>query len=148
MRKIGFDPLLFFSPLIVLALVLILNLTGFCWQKFKYLSYQEKVEAIYTQINKLDTVRIGDSDIRYKRIPYSSFEEFNRENPNCCETNFQGSGEQALPNFFDSLTGFHFERVRLSIKDYYEVNGVKYLNSSKNPDNVVGLKSCGKFYFW
>lgn len=132
-----------FSPLIALVLVLFLNLTGFCWQKFKYLSYREKVEAIYTPGNKPGFVEVNGKE--YKKIPYNSYEEFIKENPNCCEINFSDPSEQAYPEFFNSLTGYHFERVRLSYKIFYEKDGVKqFLTSSGD----IGLKSCGEFLRW
>jgi hypothetical protein len=144
MRNFRLVHFLRFSPIYILILVLFLNLSGFCWQKFRYLSHHDKIEASFLIINRLTETRIGND--YFERLPYSSLKEFLNVNPNCCITNYQGTGEIPLPNFFDNLTGNSLERIRLKYKDnYYDK---KEILTSIDIESVIGLRSCGKLYIY
>jgi hypothetical protein len=86
--------------LLILSLVLtpfIMNYSGFCFAKGRYLTFDEKKSAIFNEINnsaklttQLPIVKGNGSEQDYidiKYIPYSSFEEFSKLNPNCCGIN-------------------------------------------------------------
>lgn len=87
---------------LILAIVLIgfllLNCFGFCWNQFRFLSDQERIElAVQKALNfykdsdswgKFDGLIANESPFdrrRYERIPYKDSKEFFTKNPNCCE---------------------------------------------------------------
>jgi hypothetical protein len=120
-QYIGFTLLLFFIGYLVY--VSVLNITGYCWERSKYISYEEKIKAIYGQIS---TARGTVVNPLVDFIPYSSFEEFSKENPDCCEVNYVGAGEIGNPGLFRSLMDKHYERIKVKYKIFYNYKDKRY----------------------
>lgn len=64
-----------------------LNYSGFCFDKMRYLSDEEKFRILFAAFNSRETVPIKTKDKGtqdYEQIKYESFEQFIEMNPNCC----------------------------------------------------------------
>jgi hypothetical protein len=106
--------------LLVLTLPIIffiMNYSGFCFAKGRYLTFYEKITAIFnirnngiTLIGHLPNIKGNGSeedfpDVKY--IPYSSFEEFSKLNPNCCNISAtRANGDTPGGDFWDRITGY------------------------------------------
>ncbi len=142
--------LIFGIPLFVLIFIGGMNYSGFCFAKMKYLTYDEKVLIVFNDTNnkglgewRRTTVDGGKSYSVLKIIPYASFEEFTKENPNCC--GIKRGTEISPSDFFDLIAGNGYnidERVTINYK-------VRYLDKNGN-DSSTDLKldrvvtNCGK----
>lgn len=132
-----------FLPLIIcsfLFLYILLNLSGFCFQRFKYLSYDDKAEAIYTYFNNKNKYSTKGEILR--RIPYESFEEFKKENPSSISINDQEGYDIPPDNFWDRILGFDSGVVITYRFKYYllDQDNVRHLNVSSG---YLALSNCG-----
>jgi hypothetical protein len=113
-----FHDFLVFLPLGICSLFIALNATGFCFKEFRYLSYDEKIRIVFKSHNYYPFVRINDES--FKKIPYKSFEEFTKENPNCCNINLHEGNDLPPPNFWDRIIGYHSsETITMNYKDRF-----------------------------
>jgi hypothetical protein len=135
-RFVRLSLLLFF--IVSLVYVSVLNVTGYCWGQSRYISYEEKIKAVYGRVPK-ESFTIGSPWVDV--VPYTSFEEFMKENPDCCEVNYVGAGEIGNPGLFRSLMGNRYERIKVKYKDFYKVNGRRYFEYHFTDTAVT---SCGK----
>jgi hypothetical protein len=62
----------------------IMNYQGYCFEKNRYLTFDDKIKYVFNVINHYDKVYIDNKPTQFKPIPYNSYEEFLRENPGCC----------------------------------------------------------------
>jgi hypothetical protein len=143
-------------PLLILGLILspfILNSSGFCFAKGRYLTFDEKMTAVFTEINnnaKLTTqlpIIKGNEEvyIDIKYIPYKSFEEFSKLNPNCCKVSAtRENGDTLGGDFWDRITGRdNGEFITMNFKyRYFDKNG--YDEKSFKAEKV--LTNCGRVF--
>lgn len=124
--------LIFGVPLFVLIFIGSMNYSGFCFAKMKYLTYDEKVLIVFNINNQgkffYKKTRVGGHTVAvesFEKIPYRSFEHYQKENPNCCEVRPSKSDDSPERDFFDSITGFHSgEVITINFKyRYYDVDG-------------------------
>jgi hypothetical protein len=131
---------------LILAVYGGLNYSGFCFEKMRYLSNEEKIQSVFNAYNSNDKIPVETSDRGtqfYRHIQYKNFEEFTQKNPNCCQVNPGGPYDLPPPEFLDRITGFHSgDTVVLNFKVYYlDENNQK---KSKIAKTESVLKNCGK----
>jgi len=129
------------------------NLIGFCWKRFSILDKGQKIEIAvryvmryYPPVIDLLQEKNGD-EVYYTRgrpdrsIAYSSFEDFLRQNPNCCyitDTGFENSQIDFISRAFGS--GSEFVNVNYKVK-YFDLNGALV---AKNNEVYVAITNCGR----
>jgi hypothetical protein len=89
-------------PLSVLFAYFGLNYSGFCFAKMRYLSDEERFRMVFDYQN--DRTDLGRSSYNY--IKYESFDEYIKENPDCCSINTGGPYEIRQPSFLDRIFGY------------------------------------------
>jgi hypothetical protein len=126
---------------LILAVYGGLNYSGFCFEKMRYLSDEEKIRLVFDYQNSRDYMPI--ENYSYRQIKYKNFEEFRQKNPNCCHVNPGGGYDLPPPEFLDRITGFHSgDAIVLNFK-------VRYLDNSKQQKSQVirfenSPTNCGK----
>jgi hypothetical protein len=101
-------------PTLFLVTFLGLNYSGFCFEKMRYLSKEEKIRAVFKmQNNRSDLLTFVlplETNYKYnennKYIRYNSFEEFLAENPDCCHVNPGGPYGVPPSSFWDRIFGY------------------------------------------
>jgi hypothetical protein len=97
-----------------------MNYSGFCFAKTRYLTDDEKILLAFNSTNRLTERRItvdgGKTHSVVKTIPYGSFEEFRKENPNCCTILVDKVRGFPSSNFFDRIigNGYNVDELTLS----------------------------------
>ncbi len=136
-------------PLSVLTYIGAKNYSGFCFAQNRYLTHDEKILIVFNHVNRATKMRIGGnggknySDV--KTIPYGSFEEFTKENPNCCEVDVKGryGFEIPPPDFFDRITGYNANEIITINYKFHYINK----NGRDNTHYIEGyqvLTNCGR----
>ncbi len=136
-------------PLGILFIYASLNISGFCFDKMRYLSDEEKFRILFEAVNQRDTIPIETENRGtqyYKQVKYKSFEQFMESNPDCCAIDPGGPYELPPPRFFDRITGFHSGEVivREYTLHYFDENGEQ--RSQKFKTERV-LQNCGSLKY-
>ena len=120
----------------------------------KYLTYDEKVLLVFNDINNRltnnneskITVDGGKNYSFVKTVPYSSFEEFTKENPNCCGIDRDRGREIPVSDFFDLIGGNGYnvdEIIAINYKNrYLDKNGKIAISAELKIGRVV--TNCGR----
>ncbi|MEH2285670.1 MAG: hypothetical protein V7K90_30880 [Nostoc sp.] len=115
-------------PLTMLSIFYSLNYSGFCFAKMRYLSDDEKLRIAFNYNNREDTLPVNvDGKIKYyEHIKYASFDEYIKENPDCCSINPGGPYEIRHSSFLDRIFGY-------DARDVIVINfKVRYLDENGN----------------
>ncbi|NEU84537.1 hypothetical protein [Nostoc sp. UIC 10630] len=134
-------------PLTILSIYFSLNYSGFCFAKMRYLSDYEKIKLAFNSLNSAEQLRIKIAGkMQYREfIKYESFDEYIKENPNCCAISPRGGVEVAIPDSFlnPRILGLDSgEGIRIKFK-------VRYLDENSLPISQeittgIALQNCGK----
>jgi len=138
-------------PITILGIFYSLNYSGFCFAKMRYLSDEEKLRIAFNYYNKEDKlpVDVGGKIKYYEHIKYASFDEYIKENPNCCSINhgetYKIAQSSFIPesSFLDRISGLGF-------RDLTVINfKVRYLDENGNQrvqEVRLGntLRNCGR----
>jgi hypothetical protein len=138
-------------PITLPIFIGIINYSGFCFAKRRYLSYEEKILIVFNHVNLLSQttteISVGKDDmkIKVKYIPYTSFEEFSKLNPNCCGINLNKGYELPRPEFMDRITGYRSgEIIDINFKfRYASENG--YIERQGSGGHI--LTNCGRVIY-
>ncbi|MGF1672817.1 MAG: hypothetical protein ACFCUV_03925 [Rivularia sp. (in: cyanobacteria)] len=86
-----------------------MNHSGFCFAQMCYLSDQEKIRSVFDFQNaRRDLLNVvGVEESNYKYIKYESFDEYIKENPDCCKINSERTHDVPSPSFSDRIFGFN-----------------------------------------
>ncbi len=145
-------------PFLILGLIFgpfILNYSGFCFAKGKYLSFDDKLKIVFNLnnnssilINRLsiDNRKQDQKDyLDVKYISYTSFEEFSKLNPNCCKISIR-SGDQRGSDFWDRIFGYdtgEFVEIKFKFR-YFDKNGY----AEKTTSREAYLTNCGRIWHY
>jgi hypothetical protein len=137
-------------PLSIFSYIGAKNYSGFCFAQNRHLTDEEKFRIVFNDINsRLNTtivVGVGQNYARktVQRIPYNSFEEYKKENMNCCKTGRRIPSEIPKEEFDERIFGLDSGvTVTLDFK-------TKYFDKDSNYYGVIGythyyiLTNCGK----
>ncbi|MDJ0615780.1 MAG: hypothetical protein QNJ63_03365 [Calothrix sp. MO_192.B10] len=123
-----------------------LNYSGFCFAQIRYLSDEEKLRLAFNSINnaeKLDVENKDGKSVYREQIPYKSFDEYIKENPDCCKINPRGGSDLPPPRFSDRIFGYHSgELIVINFKVRYIDDNGKQIIQETRIDNT--LQNCGK----
>jgi hypothetical protein len=123
-------------PITILGIFYSLNYSGFCFAKMRYLSDEEKLRIAFDYNNKEDKllVSLGGKLESYEHIKYASFDEYIKENPNCCSINHGELYKIAQPSFGLLPEFSFFDRISgLGFRDLTVMNfKVRYLDEKGN----------------
>ena len=133
-------------PILTLVMYPILNYSGFCFEKMRYLGRREKFRLLFEMYNSRDTVPIktkNQGTQYYKQVKYESFKQFMKMNPNCCAINPGGPYDISPPRLIDRITGYHNGQV--IVRKFT----VRYLDEKGNQKSQTVkfesvLQNCGK----
>lgn len=115
-------------PLSILSIFYSLNYSGFCFAKMCYLSDQEKLQIVFDYRNRKSKlpVYVGGTIKFYEHIKYASFDEYIKENPDCCSINRSEAYKIGQASFLDRIFGYGF-------RDVIVINfKVRYLDENGN----------------
>jgi hypothetical protein len=136
-------------PLLNLIYGGIMNYSGYCFAENRYLTADEKIRITFNHINSKPktTIRIGEGSNSvvksFERIPYSSFEEYVKQNPDCCSVGKKVFSDLPPPDFFDRISGYNSEKiVVLNYKSNYFDTEINSLNAVEFTFYYV-LTNCG-----
>lgn len=125
-----------------------LNYSGFCINKFKYISKEEKIRQLfyYYNSNKTAFVEInGNPSKRLKKANrYANFEQFIALHPNCCHVSrIPPFGDWAPPlGFIVRVTGYYSSVVWMEFDDkFIDENGNIVVGKVTYGDS---LTNCGE----
>jgi hypothetical protein len=95
-----------------------LNYSGFCFEEMRYLSQEDKVRAVFDSLNNQEKID------KIKHIKYKSFDEYLKENPDCCVVN-PSYTDLPTPSQIERLFGYYSgDIVRIKYKmRYIDTNG-------------------------
>lgn len=152
MKKILYKLAILVLPLgIILLVVFMLNYSGFCFLKMRWLSKREKIEAVFNYYNTRKTLpaeifRNGILTIKsYNHIQYSSFEDYIQKYPNCCVVNPGGGYDLAPPSFIDRILGFNSgDVVVIGFEIRYLDKNNRIKTKKFTTENFIS--NCGKIY--
>ncbi|MFN6571546.1 hypothetical protein [Dendronalium sp. ChiSLP03b] len=103
----------------ILTIYFSLNYSGFCFAKLRYLSDEEKIKLAFDSLNSAEKLSIQIAGERQDRkfIKYKSFDEYIKENPDCCVINPPGGSDLPLPEYLERIFGYHSGNyVRINFK--------------------------------
>lgn len=136
------------ASLLAIFTLAMLEFSGFCFGKMRWLSTQEKIDIAVQYV-----LRRGDFSPQYwdvdrtlktkepRPISYASVAEFRKANPGCCEVVDLGP-DGFSPSIIDRLTGHAacMVRVRYSVQ-YIDKTGA--LSRSELKELYPVIKNCG-----
>jgi len=95
-------------PTLFLVTFFGLNYSGFCFEKMRYLSKEEKIRAVFNYQNNRSSslLRFVDNANPKEYIWYKSLEQFIAENPDCCHVNPGGPYGVPPSSFWDRIFGY------------------------------------------
>ncbi len=133
-------------PFIVLIAYFGLNYSGFCFAKMRYLSDEEKIRSVFVSQNERTTISVytpGKGTESYQHIKYKSFDEYLKENPDCCAVNPGPPYETPPARFLDRIFGYHSgDDVVIKFKvRYLDENSQQKSMETRFENNV---QNCGK----
>lgn len=137
-------------PLSVLIYIGAKNYSGFCFAQNRYFTDEEKFRIVFNDINsKLNTtilVSEGQNYVRksVQRIPYNSFEEYKKENTNCCKTSTRIPSEIPKEELDERIFGLDSGvTVALDYKTKYFDKDSNYYGAIDYTHYYI-LTNCGK----
>ena len=136
-----------FSFLAIAALFSVLgalNYSGFCLSEKHFLSDEEKTKLVFEYINNRDTIPVRTADNKqknFKQIKYKNFENFLKENPNCCQVGMDFSSEVGPPTFWKKFFGEYADIVKVQFKAKYVDEHGASRSTIKDWDYV--MTNCG-----
>jgi hypothetical protein len=111
-----------------------------------YLSTEKKIISTFNRLNNTSALRVnipgkGFEDVEF--IKYKSFDEYIKENPNCCTFYASGgSPELPPPSFLERIFGYHsgtFVRIYYKVR-YFDDDGEQRSQVIKVDS---ALRNCG-----
>jgi len=138
-------------PLTILSIFYSLNYSGFCFPKMRYLSDEEKLKIAFNYNNREDKLFVHGGGIAksYEHIKYASFDEYIKENPDCCSINYGEPYKIARSSFIPESS--FLDRISgLGFRDLTVINfKVRYLDENGNQrvqEVRLGntLRNCGR----
>jgi len=132
-------------PLTVLFAYFGLNYSGLCFAKMDYISDEEKIKLTFDILNSAEELRIQIAGkMQYRKfIKYESFDEYIKDNPDCCTVNPPGGSDLPAPEYLERVFGYHSGKyVRINFKVYYldETGLQKYQKIRAD----IPFQNCGK----
>ena len=130
---------------------------GFCFGKHRFLSDREFIDAAILDLSKeggSHLVQAIDGKIRTEisGIPYANKDEFNSDNPDCCNVVSFNLPRDNGPQFtlLDHVLGKAAKLVHVRYKNRWTENG---LPKSQIVEGYIGLTNCGEVnhardYWW
>ncbi|MDJ0620663.1 MAG: hypothetical protein QNJ63_28675 [Calothrix sp. MO_192.B10] len=116
----------------------------------RYLSDEEKLRLVFNDINNAEKLGVPTKDgkmVDREHIPYKSFDEYIKENPDCCKIKPPGGSDLAPPRFSDRIFGYHSgEPIVINFKVRYIDDNDKQIIQKIRIDN--SLQNCGKIFSW
>ncbi|MBN3890801.1 MAG: hypothetical protein HWQ43_17140 [Nostoc sp. JL31] len=125
-------------PITILSIYFSLNYSGFCFAKMRYLSDEERFGMVFDYQN--ERTDLGRSSYNY--IKYASFDEYIKENPDCCSINPGGPYEIRHSSFLDRIFGYDARDVivmNFKVR-YLDENGKKRVFETHFENT---LQNCG-----
>ncbi len=117
-----------------------LNYSGFCFAQMRYLSDEEKIRSVFNYQNARKSLYANE--LR-EHIPYKSFDEYIKENPDCCKINSKRGHDVPSPSFVDRIFGFNSsDFIFTDFKRRYVDEKGKQIIKEFSFGNSVG--NCGK----
>ncbi|MBD2682724.1 MULTISPECIES: hypothetical protein [Nostoc] len=131
-------------PLTVLLAYFGLNYSGFCFAKMRYLSDEENIKLGFDALNNAEKLRINlAGKMQYSEfIKYKSFDEYIKENPDCCAINPPGGSDLPPPEYLERIFGYHsgkFVQINFKVR-YLDEAVTKYQKIRAD----IPLQNCGK----
>ncbi len=118
-----------------------LNYSGFCFAQMRYLSDEEKIRSVFDYQNARSELPINFK--YYEHIKYESFDEYIKENPDCCKINSKRGHDVPVPWFLDRIFGFNSgDFIFIDFKMRYVDEKGKQRIKTLNFENAV--QNCGK----
>jgi hypothetical protein len=137
-------------PLLNLTYRGVMNYSGYCFAENRYLTADEKIRVAFNHFNNRTdtTIRIGkgvNSVFKsFKQIPYISFEEYEKENPDCCSVGKRVFSDLPRPDYIERISGNGSGKiVTLNFRSNYFDPETYSLNSVDYTVYYV-LTNCGK----
>jgi hypothetical protein len=134
-------------PLSILSIYFSLNSSGFCFAKMRYLSDYEKLQGAFDFQNhrdKIPAIIPGKKEQLYDYIRYKSFDEYIKQNPDCCSINPGGPYDLPPPDFLDRIFGFHSgDAIVINFKARYLDEIGKQRIKEYKVEHAV--QNCGQF---
>jgi len=138
-------------PLAYLTYLGGMNYSGYCFAEDQYLTTDEKIRIAFNHINNKRTrtglrIREGENSVvkSFEHIPYISFEEYLKANPDCCSVGKSVFSDLAPPDFFDRITGYNSAKVvALNFKINYYDPEIRTVNNVEKTFYYL-LTNCGK----
>ncbi|MBD2611868.1 MAG: hypothetical protein RMY62_020225 [Nostoc sp. ZfuVER08] len=132
-------------PLTILSIYFSFNYSGFCFAKMRYFSDYDKIKLAFDSLNSAEQLRIKFAGkMQYHEfIKYESFDEYIKENPDCCAINPPGGVEAPPDSFLTRILGLHSGKyVQINFKvRYLDERG---LQTSQEITSDFALENCGK----
>lgn len=131
--------------LTILSIYFSLNYSGFCFAKMRYLTEKEKLKLAFDSLNNAEQLRINIAGkMQYREFrKYKSFDEYIKENPDCCTISPRGGVDAIGDSFLTRIFGLHSgEGIRIKFKvRYLDENG---LQISQERTAGISLQNCGE----
>lgn len=138
-------------PLNILIIFYSLNYSGFCFAKMRYLSDKEKLQIAFDYRNNEDELPVYvDKKVKfYEHIKYASFDEYIKENSDCCSI-IHGEAYKIAKSLFiekplllDRITGHGFrDLIVINFKvRYLDENGSQRIQKVRFGST---LRNCGR----
>lgn len=106
--------------------------SGYCFEKERYLTTQEKFDVVVAEI------------IREDKLSYATLEEFYAANPNSCELveRFRHPDETFIISFMDRASG----RLNIFVRVFYVYDFDRQNNVPLYAEKYFGISNCGKLW--
>jgi len=158
MNKILLLSALVLVPLMGLMIVGSANYMGVCVPQMRILSDEEKIYAAFNFINQEKTISsywVGNDckSSECKKIPYESFAQFKKENPDSCfvERVSGTSSTNPIGSFWDKVFGLYLGEVSCGYNvDYYNDLGKKksFFFKRTGDSTRIYITNCGEASVW
>lgn len=117
-----------------------LNYSGFCFAQMRYLSDEEKLRSVFEYQNARKYLHANG--LR-EHIKYGSFDEYIKENLDCCKINSEKTHDVPVPWFSDRIFGFNSgDFIFTDFKVRYVDEKGKQRTKEVRFENAV--QNCGK----
>lgn len=142
--------------LVFIALVVSLNLSGFCFSQMGYLSDKEKIDIAVNRIlqtyppviefKERKNINGVSKDLLVRKIPeypvfYDGLDDFYKQNEGCCEITQRGRDYGDF-SFLSKVVGSGLCFVRVKFKVKYMEDNNKII--SKDHEAYYALTNCGR----